>query len=162
MGPLSDAVREYTAQLGAGKIQQAYRGIIAFLSDLKTYLERKYPDYNTGAVYQGYMDMSYFAFSPAALRDRKLKIAIVYLHEEGVFELWLVGNNRETQAEVGRLLRHTGTGAYTLTEPGPGVDAIVAHTISDMADFDDPEALKKQIEREALTFADNMRTILNA
>jgi hypothetical protein len=40
MGSLNDAVREYTAQLGLGHIQKAYRGIMSFFSDLKAVLER--------------------------------------------------------------------------------------------------------------------------
>jgi hypothetical protein len=130
MGSLNDAVREYTAQLGLGHIQKAYRGIMSFFSDLKADLERKYPDYSTGAVYPGYLDMTYFAFTPPSLRSSKLKIAVVYLHEEGRFELWLAGNNRRTQAEVGRLLGQKGTGRYNALRaaPGRGLHYLASHS----------------------------------
>jgi hypothetical protein len=160
MSLLGDSVREYTAQLREGKIQQAYRGIMAFLSGLKSVLERKYPDYSTGAVYPGMMDMTYFAFTPPTLRARKLKIAVVYLHEEGRFELWLAGNNRQTQAETAKLLQKRGTGRYALSELRPGVDSIIAHPILPTADFDDPETLIQQIERETLDFTKDMKILL--
>jgi len=35
------------------------------------------------------MDMTYFAFTPSELKEKKLKIAIVYLHEQNRFDAWL-------------------------------------------------------------------------
>ncbi len=57
------------------------------MSGLSTYLKNRYPDYTAGALYFGYMDMMYFAFTPSDLKKMKLQIAIVYLHEEGRFEV---------------------------------------------------------------------------
>ena len=36
MDSLNDCVKEYTIQLGKGQIQKAYRGIMTFMSDLKS------------------------------------------------------------------------------------------------------------------------------
>lgn len=54
-----------------------------FMLDLRTELEGRYPDYAVGNLYAGYMDMTYFAFTPPDLKEKRLKIAIVYLHEKG-------------------------------------------------------------------------------
>ena len=99
MTNLNDAINEYTAQLQKGQIQIAYRGIMTFMSTLKSTLESNHPDYAASGLYFGYMDMTYFAFTPLELKRRNLKIAIVYLHQENRFELWLVGTNRKIQAE---------------------------------------------------------------
>ncbi len=56
-------------------MQKAYKAIMTFMSGLCTYLEKKYPEYNTSALYFGYMDMTYFAFTPPGLKGKKLKIA---------------------------------------------------------------------------------------
>lgn len=71
MSSLNNYVWEYTSQLRKGQIQKAYKGIMAFMSDLKAYLEHKYSDYTAGALYSGYMDMSYFAFTPSTLKNKK-------------------------------------------------------------------------------------------
>jgi len=76
MESLNDHILEYRNQLGKGQIQKAYKGIMAFMSGLITCLENRYPDYVVGALNFGYMDMTYFPFSPAMLRERKLKVNI--------------------------------------------------------------------------------------
>lgn len=160
MEQLNDHIREYTARLREGHIQKAYKGIITFMTDLKAYLESGHPDFISSALYFGYMDMTYFAFTPAALKDIKLKIAVVYLHEECRFEVWLAANNRQTQAEYVKLLCLRNLGGYTLSQPGPGVDAIIASAVDGQPDFDNPEELKKQIEAKAIGFAKDVERIL--
>lgn len=45
--------------------------LTVILSDLRIYLEGRHPDYSAGNLYFGYMDMTYFAFTPAALKEKK-------------------------------------------------------------------------------------------
>ncbi|MDW7740600.1 MAG: hypothetical protein SCJ97_11200 [Bacillota bacterium] len=94
MNSPKEIIREYNSQLSKGMIQAAYKYIMKFMSDLSIYLKKLHPDYTVSALYYGYMDMTYFAFTPDDLRNKKLKIAIVYLHEQSRFEVWLSGNNR--------------------------------------------------------------------
>lgn len=158
---MNDLIREYTNQLNTGRIQEAYRGIMSFMSDLRTYLTERYPNYVTGSLYFGYMDMTYFAFSPTALRDRKLKIAIVYLHKESRFEVWLGAINRKVQAEYIEFFRLKNIGQYKLSQVSPGVDSILESILSDRPDFDNPEELKKEIERKTIEFAESVTLMLN-
>ena len=100
MGSLSDAMSEYRAQMQKGVIQQAYRGLMDYMSALKTELKAKHPDYQvSGSLYFGYMDMTYFAFTPPALKEKGLKIAIVFVHETFAFEAWLSAANRGLLAQ---------------------------------------------------------------
>ena len=62
MDSLNNHVREYTIQLRKGQIQKAYKGLMIFMSGLRTYLESMYPEYTASSLYFGYMDMTYFAF----------------------------------------------------------------------------------------------------
>ncbi len=156
MDSLAHHVQEYKNQLSQGHIQKAYRGIMAFMSDLKSYLERKYPDYTTGSLYFGYMDMTYFAFTPSALKNLKLKIAIVFLHEECKFEVWLAGNNRKIQADFIEFLGQKNIEKYTLSQIQPGVDSIIVSTIVETPDFADLDALKKKIEEKTIEFIKDM------
>jgi hypothetical protein len=156
MSTLNSDLREYTAQLGKGQIQRAYKGIMSFMYELKAHLEGKHPEYAASALYFGYMDMTYFAFTPPDLRDRKLKIAIVYLHEENRFEVWLAANNRKLQADCIQTLSHKDLGIYSLSQMAPGVDAIIAEVIIDQPDYDCPNQMKERIETKTLQFAEDM------
>ncbi len=160
MDSLNNNIREYTTQLSKGQIQKAYRGIMTFMSDLKAYLEHNNSDYTSSALYFGYMDMTYFAFTPLSLKNKKLKIAIVFLHEECSFELWLAGNNRQTQAEYIELLGHKDIGEYTLSQIQPGVDSIIALSIVNQPDFDNLDELKKLIEVKTIEFVEDIISIL--
>ncbi len=157
MTSMNDLIREYTQQLATGNIQKAYKGIMTFMSDLRSDLERKHPDFSVTGLYFGYMDMTYFAFTPSDLKALKLKIAIVYLHEENSFEVWLGGANRQIQAEFIQLLSDKDLGGYTLSKVEPGVDAIIATQLISQPDFDHPEELKALIEATTLAFIKDIR-----
>jgi hypothetical protein len=162
MGSLQDQVEEYANQLKEGHIQKAYRGIMTFMSEVKAYLEGKYPDYDTSTLYHGYLDMTYFAFTSSYFKSAKLKIAIVYLHEECRFEAWLAGHNRRIQADYIKLLSREDLGNYRLSRMVPGVDSIVEAALVTQPDFDNLDGLKKQIEHESVQFAKDMESILKA
>lgn len=161
MESLDKLLQEYRRQLKKGYIQKAYKVIMAFMSSLKSFLENIYPEYYTSALYFGYMDMTYFAFTPPEIKEKKLKIAIVYLHEEGRFEAWLSGNNRGIQAEYIEKLSRRNIGKYKLSELGPGIDFIIETTLVDQPNFDDLEKLKDQIEKGTTAFIDDMTLLLN-
>jgi len=153
MPTLNDAIAEYTAQLQKGQIQIAYRGIMTFMSTLKSTLESNHPDYAASGLYFGYMDMTYFAFTPLELKRRNLKIAIVYLHLENRFELWLGGGNRKVQAEYIELLKGKDLGHYRLSQVSPGVDSIIECIVAEHPDFENVEELMKNLEDQTIEFA---------
>lgn len=155
-----DCIRSYTKQLKNGLLPKAYRIILSFLSDLSGDLQRRYPDYTAGALYAGYLDMSYFAITPPALREKRLKIAVVYLHQKGCFEGWLCGGNRAVKAEYTAFFLKHGHGSYRLSETMPGVDSILETDLSVNPDFDYPVALKQQIEQRLWSFLENINTLL--
>jgi len=78
-----------------GNCVYAYKGILEFLGKLRAEFVKEHPHYDVVSIYQGYMDMSYFSLSTKSLKDKGLKIAIVYLHEKGNFEVWLSARNRD-------------------------------------------------------------------
>ncbi len=158
-GTLNDAVRAYTQQLNERPIQQAYRGIMAFMSQLKTRLERTHPDYASSAVYPGYLDMTYFALTPPGLKQRDLKLAVVYLHQECRFEAWLAGANRKVQADYVQLLSRRELGRFSLSHVQPGVDAIIASPLLEQPDFDHPEEMQSQIEATLAEFVRDIITL---
>ena len=98
MESFHESMLEYRRQLEKGAIKEAYRGLMEFFSALRVYLKKKYPDYFvSGSVYYGFMDMTYFSFTPESIKRHKLKTAIVFIHDKFRFEDWLAGNNRTVQ-----------------------------------------------------------------
>ncbi|MDD3656581.1 MAG: hypothetical protein PHI72_07440 [Atribacterota bacterium] len=161
MNSLNEQIREYKNQLNRGYIQKAYKGIMNFMSDLKIYLEKNYPDYIVSSLYFGYMDMTYFAFTPSHLKNRKLKIAIVFLHEQGRFEAWLGGSNRKIQADYIERMSHKDIEKYKLSKVLPGVDSIIESILVEKPDFNNPDNLKLQIKKRAIKFIADITSLLS-
>ena len=101
-----ESMNEYKKQLEKGAIIEAYRGLMEYFNSLRLYFKKKYPDDSvSSSVYYGYMDMTYFSFFRKSLKHRKLKIAIVFLHEEFRFEVWLSATNKDAQRKYIKLFR---------------------------------------------------------
>lgn len=160
MASLQQAVDRYTSLLADGELQRAYKGILSYMASLQTQLAERFPDCAGGALYQGYMDMTYFALTPPELRERKLKIALVYLHSERRFELWLAANNRALQAETAKKLSPLPLGKYRVTSPAPGVDAIIETIVLAEPDFDRPELMTEVLVSAFHSFAEDMLTLI--
>jgi hypothetical protein len=143
---------KYKKEMKKGTIRNAYKGLMKYVMDLRTYFKNKYPDYFVSGLYYGYMDMTYFSFSPESLKDRKLKIAIVFIHDTVRFEIWLSGQNKEIQRKYWGLFKENNWEKYTIVPTTEGVDSIVEHILVSDPDFRDLDALTKQIEHGALKF----------
>ncbi|MFA5274519.1 MAG: hypothetical protein WC339_03450 [Candidatus Izemoplasmatales bacterium] len=160
MSGLQADIAIYQAQLQRGNIQNAYKGILTFLSCFRTYLSEKHPTHRSGALYAGYMDMSYFSHTPEDIVKRKLKIALVYLHESGSFEAWLCGNNRQIQINMITELSNRELGRFHLSKPLPGVDSIVECSLETKPNFDRPEWLMNELENRLMVFIQEIRDIV--
>ncbi len=163
MEQFHDYMAEYRKQLEKGAIQKAYKGLIDYILGLKTYLQKKYPDYSvSSSLYFGYMDMTYFSFTPASLQNRKLKIAIVFVYDTFRFEAWLCGANRQVQSEYWKLLKTTGWTQYHIVPSIKGIDSIVEHVLVEEPNFRDLDVLTSRIERGALKFIADVEGFLAA
>jgi hypothetical protein len=162
MGSLHEYMNEYRKQLEKGAIQKAYRGLMEYIMGLRTHFSSQYPDYLlSGSVYYGYMDMTYFPVIPKTLKQRRLKIAIVFLHESFRFEVWLAGYNKQVQAKYWELFKESGWSKYRIVPATKGVDAILEHIVVDSPDFSDLDALTKQIESKTLKFISDVEDFLS-
>ncbi|MBU0702870.1 MAG: hypothetical protein KKC18_03305, partial [Chloroflexi bacterium] len=74
MHTIQEDIDEFRGQLGKGSIQKAYRALLSYMMGLRTHFKNRYPDSAVSALYQGYMDMTYFALFPPSLKHRNLKI----------------------------------------------------------------------------------------
>jgi hypothetical protein len=162
METLSEYMHEYKKQMEKGYIQKAYRGLMEYVMALRAYFQDKYPDYFvSGNIYYGYMDMTYFSFSPKSLKERNLKIAVVFIHDAFRFEVWLSGYNRNVQKQYWQLFEKSGWKKYRIVPQDKGVDSIVEHTLVDAPDFSDTDKLTEQIEKGTLNFIKDIEDFLS-
>ena len=161
MKSFSDSVIEYKKQLDKGDIQIAYRGLLEYMKGLKNFFKNKYPDFSVpSSLYQGYMDMTYFALFPEDLKSRKLKIAIVLIHDKIKLEIWLSGINKQIQIKYWNILKSKDLNVYQLPKTLKGAYSIMEYVLTDNPDFNDPGALTRQIESGTLKFLKDIKELL--
>ncbi len=161
MQSLQEDMAELHKQLGKGSIQKAYRALIAYMQGLRAQYASRYGEAAVSTLYQGYMDMTYFAVFPPALKPHNLKVAIVFNYEAFRFEIWLVARNRKLQRQYWELFRDSQWLEYQVVAPASGVDAIVEYDLAGDFNFGDPEAMTVQINHAAAAFIDEMERSLS-
>ena len=137
MKTLNQLINDYTYHLQQGEIQLAYKGILEFIAKLRSDFIKKNPHCDISSIYQGYMDMSYFSLSTKSLKDKGLKIAIVYLHEKGQFEVWLSARNREISKRYESVFCDKISDEITVFHDDNNQDAIIECTLISAPNFDE-------------------------
>ncbi len=161
MESFQEYMAEYHAQLDKGVIQKAYKGLMEYIMELRMHFQHDYPEYFvSGNLYAGYMDMTYFSINPPTLKDRKLRIAIVFIHQALHFEAWLAGYNKQVQAQYWKAIKENGWNKYHIAPTIKGSDSIIESVLVDQPDFGDLPALTRRIETAALRFISDVESIL--
>lgn len=162
MKSLQECMLEYKIQHKKGDIKEAYKGLMEYIMSLRTYFKNKYPGYFiSGNVYLGYMDMTYFSFIPENLKNRKLKIAIVFNHDTFRFEVWLGGYNKQVQLKYWKLFKDNGWDKYHIVPSVNNADSILEYVLADNPDFSDLDDLTKKIETGTLKFISDIENYLS-
>lgn len=161
MESLHAMMQDYKKQLQKGSIQKAFLGLMEYLMELRTYLKKKYPDSFVSGFYQGYMDMSYFSFTPKSLKLRDLKIAIVFVFDTFRFEVWLGAKNKAVQSKYWKIFKKGDWDQYSIVPTIEGADSILEHVLVDDPDFSDVDALTKEIESGTLKFINDVESFLH-
>lgn len=147
MKTLNQKIDHYTALLQQGEIQTAYLAILQCVGKLRAGFAKQYPASEVSGIYQGYLDMSYFSLAPVWLKEKGLKIAIVYLHEKGAFEAWLSARNRAIASQYRTSVPGRLPQELAVFHDAENLDAIIECTLASAPDFEDQEALQEQIEQ---------------
>jgi len=153
-------IEELRRQVATGAIQRAYRALLSYMMALRTHIENSHTGYAVSGLYQGYLDMTYFALFPPALKARGLKIAIVFNYSAFRFEAWLAAGNRPAQRQVWELFKDSQWAQYRVVAPAKGVDAIVECDLATEFDLSEPEVLTAKIETATAVFIADMERFL--
>lgn len=161
MQSIQEDMNELRGRLRTGAIQKAYRALLGFMMDLRKRFKNRYPSYSISGLYQGYMDMTYFAIVPPSLKHRDLKIAIVFNYEAFRFEAWLAGTNRQVQRQYCELFKDSQWTEYRVVTPAKGVDSITECNLAEDFDFGDLDSLTANIEENADNFINDIERFLS-
>ena len=159
MENLNQLISVYISLLKQGETQAAYKGILDFICKLRADFIKKYPTYEAGSIYQGYMDMSYFSLNTKHIKDAGLKLAVVYLHEKGQFEVWLSARNRDISKKY-ESIAYNAISDMTLFHDKDNKDAIIECMLSAAPDFEHPDLLVSIIEQGVESFINTVTKLI--
>ncbi len=154
-------MQEFHRQLEKGTIQRAYAALIAYMLRLRTHFVTKYGDPAVSGLYQGFMDMTYFALFPPSLKKCDLKAAIVFNYGPFRFEAWLAARNRKVQKQYWELFKDSRWADYRVVKPAGGIDSIVEYDLATDFDLSDPDPLTSRIETATSAFIADMEKFLS-
>lgn len=161
MKSLQENMIEFRLQLEKGIIQQAYQRLIEFMMSLQNHFANNHPEFNVPvSMYYGQMNMTYFSILPKSLKDRDLKIAIVFLYDAFRFEIWLSGKNKQVLTKYWKIIKDNDWDKYKIVAPVKGVDSILEHILIENPDFSDLELLTGQVENGTLHFIQDIEDFL--
>lgn len=142
----------FRLQLKSGSIQTTYKALLSYIMDLRTLFQEKFPGCQITGLYQGYLDMSYFAIVSPSLKFHNLKIAIVFNYSTFRFEAWLAATNRQIQRKYWELLRQNNWPGYRIATLSKGVDSIIEYDLTGELDLSDVKMLNDEIEQKVAKF----------
>lgn len=158
----TDDIAQLREQLAKGAIRRAYVAIVGYMSQLRAHFAGTQGERAVSSLYQGSLDMTYFALFPPSLAARDLKLAVVFNYEAFCLEVWLAARNRKVQRRYWQLFSESDWSAYRVVEPSVGVDAIVVHDIAGDFDLEDPGGLTGQVEAAVTAFLIDVEGFLSA
>lgn len=146
MKHLNHYVDLYKEQLEKGDIQEAYVGLIKYVTRLGTTLSKNLSEiYSFGSIFQGYMDYTYIYYTNDFLKKRKLKMGLVLNHRKMQFEIWLLGQTIPIQESYWEYFKATKWNKGRTTKPQY---SILETTLIANPNFNDLDRLSKLIEEK--------------
>lgn len=154
MKDLNYFVDKYKEQLDKGDIQEAYVGLVKYVTRLGTNLSNSLGDtYSFESLFQGYMDYTYFYYSNDFLKKRKLKMGLVLNHTKMQFEIWLLGQTIPIQEKYWEYFKLTKWNKNRTTRPQY---SILETVLIGKPNFNDLEKLTKEIENKLISISDEI------
>ena len=151
-------VSAYKEVMKNGDVQVAYAELVKYVQKLKTVFAKDLSDtYSVGNVFQGYMDYTYFYLSNDFLKDKKLKLGLVFNHNHVRFEAWLFGQTKDVQENYWKLLKNT---KWINGSKMPQY-SIFEVVLVDSPDFDDLDRLTESIKNKLVSVAEDISTSIH-
>ncbi len=150
---------EYKELLQTTNLRKGYQEFIKLFRYIRVSLEKNMPEYKfQGNIVENGMDYSYFLFTNESLKEKGLKIAIVFVHSNFQFEVWLSGYNRNYQLKYYDLLKGKNI-PFQLTDNPARKDYILRVVLEENVDISDADLLTERIQNisdDLLMFAETL------
>lgn len=148
----------YRNLLQTTQLQKAYQEWLRWFRFLRGELENQMPEFKfQAAVAENGMDYAYFQFASFPLKEKGLKIAVVFLHREFRLEVWLSGVNRKSQVLWEEKLRSTLT-SFSLTADPLHTDYILRAPVP--VDWAEGEAAVAAAKQTVMRLMNEVQTFL--
>lgn len=156
---LNARIPAYKKVFASGEIQKTYQSFVGVVQDLRTEFKKAYKGkYSVANVLHGYIDFTYFYLQNDYLKKHRLKLAIVFNHQEVRFELWLLGQTKDVQVNFWEKLK----GEKWVNEDSMPEWSIIEIVMIASPDFDDIEQLSESIHSEFTKFSNEVFEVLEA
>jgi hypothetical protein len=161
MQTTQDDMQEFRASLAQGALPRAYGALIAYMGRLGKDLKTLVPGATVSSFYQGALDISFITLHTPALKQRKLKLLVVFNYSAFRFEAWLAGVNRGAQREYCELFAKGDWPDYRVSTPAKDVHSILECDLVADVHMGDMSAMTETIETTTLAFLDDIAGFLS-
>jgi hypothetical protein len=146
MKTLNQRIDSYTDLVRQGEVRAAYKGIMDFMGQLRAAFAANDSEVLVGgSLYQGYLDITYFSLTTDLLKEKGLKVAVVYLHDKKAFEAWLSARNRTILAQYRPIFDDMILDESEVFHDETNEDAVLECLLTDSPDFDRPDELMAEL-----------------
>ncbi len=132
----ADLLSEYKKLLQTTNLRKGYQEFIKLFRYIRAALEKSMPEYKfQGNIVENGMDYSYL-FTNKNLKEKGLKMAVVFVHSNFQFEVWLSGYNRNYQSKYYDWLKGKNI-PFELTDNPTRKDYILRVALEESVDLSD-------------------------
>lgn len=144
----SEYLKTYENIIKTTDLLKGYQEFIKLFRYIKIKLEEALPLFSfCGNIVENGMDYSYFFFTDEELKNKGLKIVVVFVHKDFNFEVWLSGYNRKYQTEFYEKLKDQDL-EYDLNHEPTKKDYILRAVVDRTIDYSDGQAVLEAIRKE--------------
>ena len=155
----SKYLNNYKNLLLTTELQLFYQEFIKLFRFLRIELEKELPNFSFSSnIVENNMDFSYFQLTDPDLKEKGIKIQIVFVHKDFRFEIWASGYNRKIQSRYYNHLKNQSMKYYLNNNPEK-IDYILKAEIEKNIELDNGEIVVSKIKPVVLEMVDFMKNI---
>lgn len=143
-------LRDYQHLLQTTNLQKCSREFHSLFRSVRNELEKAMPDYQFQKdITEKCLEYSYFQFTNPVLKDKGLKIVVLFVHQSFQFEVLLSGYNREVQSRVYETIKGKDLEFELCSNPSKE-DFILRSPLPPTLIFEDLDVLVSKLKTNAL------------
>lgn len=105
---INKQIQIYQTSIKSNSLSSTYKFLLTYMNQLQRDFKNEMSErFITKNVLNGFLDYTYFYFTNDFLNERKLKLGIIFNHQDISFELWLMGSTKETQVKYWNKFKRT-------------------------------------------------------